>query len=208
MSINYVHCDKTQRIIKEFNYTNELCIAKCKPPIKKILDVSVKVLIVEKKIIDTCTGFKLCIKGCKVIKIDYESCDCSDKIINDKFICPFFELISLDLCTDILDVSVEICYCDANVCGGNSIWVHNSIAVCLLVAIKCNSCNCNCDDDILSIDCCNPTKDSDFYCNSTCSPLYKDDKLNINPDHDNYNETPWNFKNDFLQTQFCNVILK
>jgi len=195
VSIDYVHCDKTQRIIKEFNYTNELCIAKCKPPIKKILDFSVKVFIVEKKFIDTCTGLKLCVKGCKILKIDYESYDCCDKIINAKFICPFFELIPLDLCTDILDVSAEVCYCDVNTCGDRTIWVHNAIAICLLVATKRNSSNCHCDDDIF-IDCCNNTKCSDFNCNSTCSNRYKDHKLNINPDYD---ETPWNFKNDFFK---------
>ncbi|MEG0133133.1 MAG: hypothetical protein RR891_08810 [Clostridium sp.] len=184
MGINCVQCDKTQRIIKEFNYTNELCVANCKPPVKEVLDACMKLLIIEKKIIDTCTGLKLCVKGHKLITISYEACGCSGRIVSDKFTCPFFELIPLDPCIDVLDFSTTICYCDVNTSGDHSIWFNNVISINLVVVSKTNSSPCNCDDHKSMIDCDDCTNNCDLKCDNPCNT--------------NHTETKWNFRNDIF----------
>ena len=102
MNKKIVYSDRTKRIIKEFNYIDIYKINPCKPPIDKILDCSICLSNMKKKIITTCTGLKICITGDRVVKFNYESCGCCGTIIHCKLCYPFFELMPLTSC----DVSI------------------------------------------------------------------------------------------------------
>ncbi|MDU1414174.1 MAG: hypothetical protein E6929_15265 [Clostridium sp.] len=208
MGMNLVNCDKTKRIIKEYNYCDKFSIGNCNPPIKEIINISMKLTNVKRELICTCTGFKLCIKGIKVVRISYETCGCSGKVVSCKFASPFFELIPLNLCTNILDICSKVCYCSGDVMSERCIYVYNIISINILIDAKeephcedhCKN-NCDCDNSSIKYDC--DINDCDICyspnpCEYKCQTEKKFDNKCFEEVLSNFDEKNWSFKNDFL----------
>lgn len=124
-------CYEINRLIKEFSSIDKIILSGCYPISKQIVDSSLKISIFESKVIKTSIGNNLMIKGYKIVNLRYISNDCTGKITCGKMILPFFELIPIGPCIDIVDMSSKITYCDIQQCSSSTIWVFNVIAVTL-----------------------------------------------------------------------------
>lgn len=190
-------CNNSHKMVKEFCYNDKLCIDPCKPSIKNILDVCVKLSNVTKEIICTCTGFKLAIKGLKVIKVKYESCGCGGEIITSTFTVPFFELIPLNPCMDVYNLCSKVCYCNSSIYKNRCIYVSSVIAfgVHFLMKSKCPSMSSNIHEASKCADSYNDHCDSnaEYECHYSYNPCYEPCNF---AKQSSCNSDCWKIKND------------
>lgn len=125
-----------KKLIKEFNYTDKLLINKCTPPIEEIIECIGDVCIKEKGIIKTCCGYKLLVKGLKVLKVKYVSNDCENKIRYKKYYIPFFETISISPCIKILAIDSKLTFCDIDFNKCDKIYFYNILCLSIIVAFN------------------------------------------------------------------------
>lgn len=128
------------KIFKQSCNTDELCINRCKKPIEQITDVFKKLFIESYKIISTCSGNKLVIKGYKLIKIHYMSQCYTGTLSSACFIIPFCEFIeikydNIEICK--IDGYIEYCEVDKL----SPICICLSTLICLCIIFKEKKCN-------------------------------------------------------------------
>lgn len=149
------------KYIKEFCNYDKLCLKKCKPLIKEVIESFIKVVIKSCRIIRTCLGPKILIKGYKMIKIHYVADDKCGKVVSECFCVPFCEFIPIE-CKH----NVKVCEVDAGVeysqidnCTEKCIFVCTIIFIMVKVKESCSynkpthyyhceiDSKCYCDDD-------------------------------------------------------------
>jgi hypothetical protein len=115
-----------------FKEVDKVCIGHPKPCITTILEGSVKVEIKKTKIDKNCDGFRLCIEGCKYIKIKYcsnDKCACN-KIFTDTFVVPFTESIKFCGCyRDLCDINAYVYHCSMEKLSSRCVCVKTIICV-------------------------------------------------------------------------------
>lgn len=191
MNSSCISCNNQNMIIEEFKYNDKLCLSPCKPPIKNLIDMSINLSNVTKQIICTCTGFKLAIKGLKIIKFKYESCGCCGEILSATATSPFFEIIPLNSCMDVCGLCTKVCYCNASVYKERCIYINSVIAIGVHLETKnnCPSITCNNNDS------CTNYCDSDYKykCNYSFNPCCQNCDFT---NHSSCDNTFWKIKND------------
>lgn len=166
-------CSVQKNIVHQISATDKYVVPKCGHPIKCITDIYIRVKSIDKSFIWTCDGLKLRIKGEKVIKICYETCEFPSKTNIITGVIPFFELIPIDItCKKIEDIKPEVCVCESYVADNSCIYIFNVIE---LVIVSYEQ-KCLCSDNCKPVCNCNP-------CNSPCqiyqcgnTPIYTPDR--------------------------------
>ncbi|MCC0707801.1 MULTISPECIES: DUF3794 domain-containing protein [unclassified Clostridioides] len=139
--------NKCMKYYKEFIEDDILCVPTQKPDIECINEVSVKICIEDKEIINTILGPKLVIKGFKNIKVIYTGDNCQQSLHSAHWSIPFCQFILLkDLRYDKCDNIIETIFV-----GIENIYVKHfdcrMIDLSLLFIIcpqlrNCNNCKC------------------------------------------------------------------
>lgn len=100
-----------EKITKEVDETDLVCILKDKPAAKEIKHVYIKVRVCSNKIIDTSTGEKIIIEGVKHIKMVYTARGCSEGTETAYFQVPFCLSIPLKgKCEKVIDIDSTVEY--------------------------------------------------------------------------------------------------
>ncbi|ENY8962423.1 DUF3794 domain-containing protein [Clostridioides difficile] len=134
---------KCKKYYKEFIEDDILCIPTQKPDIECINEVSAKICIEDKNIINTILGPKLVIQGFKNIKIIYTADNCQQSLHSAHWSIPFCKFILLeDLCYDKCDGIIESIFIGIeNICV--KYFDCRMIDLSLLFIICPQICNCN-----------------------------------------------------------------
>ena len=159
----------SQTITKNITSAEEVMIDDCDFPIKDVIESSYYICIDSSKVILSCDGYKLLVKGRRFIKILYTTCDCEGKVYSYTMVLPFLEDLAIQPCTSIKNINIEVNYCNIEVCK-KFLWLYSS------ACIKVDYCfkpNCCCTPKIL---CCEKDK---------CEESFKNDCY---PDHKKYND--------------------
>lgn len=145
-----------KKLIKNFNFIDNYYLEECDPPIKEIIECMASLHITERKIVKTCAGYKLIIKGSKLFKVCYSSTDCESKVLLKKIYIPFFESFPLSSCMNIKSILTSLCYCDIDLIDCYSLTIYNIVNVCIFstssyvepTLCDINDCNNSCEQDL------------------------------------------------------------
>lgn len=136
---------------KEVSFASSMCIDQCKPSINEIVAGKLKIVINECKVIKTCNGNRIILKGCKITEIRYKPKGECRKIEKAIFKQPFFEFIPIDKCSsiEICNIIVTVEYCNIYKCTNRCFQLFSLINI--EVEIKENKTICcnNTDEDCL-----------------------------------------------------------
>ncbi|WP_040329936.1 hypothetical protein [Clostridium ihumii] len=98
---------------KEIPYAANLCIKASKPSIKSVNKSNLKIRMLSCKIIKTCLGNRLLIKGYKLTEVNYKPNDSKERNTFITFKQPFLEIVPLNKDGDVkirnVVPKVELC---------------------------------------------------------------------------------------------------
>ncbi|SFC66486.1 DUF3794 domain-containing protein [Clostridium uliginosum] len=160
------NCYTKKILFKNCAFADTISLPACSDPIKEIVDYAVKIFVFENKFVKTCGDEKLMIKGYKAIKIRYLVDDCTGKVICKTFTVPFFELIPIPICSNIVKIDAKVSYCDLNHCDSYTLWFYNVITLCISVYTKNTPPIIHCDKE-------HNCSDEDWNFKNDCYPSTK-----------------------------------
>lgn len=182
----HVNCHKNEkRYLKEFCKVDKLCLKKCKKPIKEVLESFIKVIIKSCRIIETCFGKRIIIKGYKIIKIHYVASGKSGKVLSECFCVPFFKFIPIN-CNHhmkVCDITAGLEFSQISKCTDRCILLYALIFICVKVKKSCSY-----------------NKPIDYYHCEITPQCYCDNRHNIDFKNDYIKE-----REQYLNSSYCDL---
>lgn len=132
-----------KKIIKEFSKLDKIELPNSFPPIKELVECKITIKLISKEIIETCTGYKLIIRGNKILNLNYLNEDSTKNLICKKFIIPFYNAIQIPSGIKRVKVNLNLSYCDLRLLNKCNILFFNIITIWL------SFCECSLEPELI-----------------------------------------------------------
>lgn len=120
---------KVLELVAEYSFVDELELNKCDKEIDHMIEAKAYIVLNSHEIIKTCTGYKVAIKGERVVELIYVARNSCGKVISKKFSIPFFEVIAINKKIKITKLTSEIEYCEVMNDRCNAILFYNIVSI-------------------------------------------------------------------------------
>ena len=125
MQNKYVNKIYTKRVSE----ADKECLNKVNDRIYSVLESFVNIKIKKCKLIKTCDGINVLVKGYKIVKIHYLISQNHCSVRSKNFIEPFYVAIPIKNCVEVCNIWTKVECCEIDVCEYNKIFIYTLINV-------------------------------------------------------------------------------